>query len=156
MKSTNLPTFDIPEYNLTLDFNKPFREVLLTIERAYFLTVLRFVNHSVVGLSRHAGLERTHLYRKVRSLGIDMESYREASRLGLDKDPLVFTHGPQAPRKSLRTLRTARTRWFKRAVRYRIRNCFTRLRVQRLIRNPRPDPPFQDRPPDGGWQARLP
>lgn len=95
----NLPKFEIPEYNLTLDFNRPFREVLLAVERAYFLTVLRFVNHSVVGLSRHAGLERTHLYRKVRSLGIDMEAYREASRLGLDKDPLVFTHGPEAPRR---------------------------------------------------------
>ena len=46
----NLPKFEIPEYSLTLDFNRPFREVLLAVERAYFLTVLRFVNHSVVGL----------------------------------------------------------------------------------------------------------
>lgn len=87
---SRLPVFSIPEYNITLDFNKPFREALLDFERAYFLTVLGYVNHSVATLARHAGMERTHLYRKVRMLGINMEEYRAASRQGRDDSPLSF------------------------------------------------------------------
>ncbi len=75
-----LPIFRLPEYGLLLDFNRPFRDVLLEFERAYFTTVLDFVNYSVANLSRHAGMERTHLYRKIRQLGIDVEDMRSQAR----------------------------------------------------------------------------
>lgn len=74
-----LPVFTIPEYNLTLDFNQPYREQLLAFERAYFLTTLAHVRHSFADLSRHTCLERTHLYRKVKQLGIDVDEARAAA-----------------------------------------------------------------------------
>lgn len=91
-----LPVFELSDYNLTLDFNKTYREALLAFERAYFLTVLGHVDHSVAELSRHSGLERTHLYRKMRMLGIDMGAYREASKQGGVADPREFTHEVEA------------------------------------------------------------
>ena len=74
-----MPVFTIPEYNLTLDFNQPYREQLLAFERAYFLTTLAHVRHSFADLSRHTCLERTHLYRKVKQLGIDVDEARAAA-----------------------------------------------------------------------------
>lgn len=77
-----LPAFDIKEYGLTLDFNRPFRDALFEFERAYFRTVLMHLNQSMAELARHAGMERTHLYRKIRTLGIDVEAMREEARRG--------------------------------------------------------------------------
>lgn len=93
-----LPVYEIPDLQLRLDFNKPFREALLDFERAYFLTVLRFENLSVAGLSRHSEMERTHLYRKVRSLGLDLEAFRQAAREGCANDFSRFIKDP--PKKS--------------------------------------------------------
>lgn len=87
-----LPVFELSDYHLTLDFNQPYRDALLAFERAYFLTVLGHVGHSVSDLARHSKLERTHLYRKMKMLGIDMEAYREASKQGDITNPLEFTH----------------------------------------------------------------
>ena len=88
-----LPSFEIREYGLTLDFNRPFRDVLFDFERAYFNTVLNHLNHSMADLARHAGMERTHLYRKIRTLGLDVESMRENAR-----------KVPSTPRPSASTL----------------------------------------------------
>ena len=35
-----LPAFDIKEYGLTIDFNRPFRDMLYDFERAYFLSLI--------------------------------------------------------------------------------------------------------------------
>ena len=59
-----LPAYEMPDYGLVLDFNRPFRDQLMDFERAYFKTVLNHLNHSMAELARHAGMERTHLYRK--------------------------------------------------------------------------------------------
>ena len=75
-----LPAYEMPDYGLVLDFNRPFRDQLMDFERAYFKTVLNHLNHSMAELARHAGMERTHLYRKVRSLGINVEEMREEAR----------------------------------------------------------------------------
>lgn len=72
----HLPVFEVPAFNFTIDFNRPIRDVLIEIERAYFRTVLSHVDHSMSDLARHAGLERTHLYRKLRALGLDVENMR--------------------------------------------------------------------------------
>lgn len=77
-----MPVFEIKEYGLILDFNRPFRDVLFEFERAYFRSVLTHLNHSMADLARHAGMERTHLYRKIRSLGIDVEAMRAEARRG--------------------------------------------------------------------------
>lgn len=71
-----LPVYEIPELMLTLDFNLPHREVLLALERAYFCTLLIYYNHSVSLVAKHSNMERTHLYRKVKTLGINIEELR--------------------------------------------------------------------------------
>ncbi|MDO5530396.1 response regulator [Sutterella sp.] len=86
-----LPSFEIPEYGLTLDFNRPFRDVLFEFERAYFRTVLMHLDQSMADLSRHAGMERTHLYRKVRALGLDVEALREEARRNPQSVPASTT-----------------------------------------------------------------
>ena len=84
-----LPAFDIKEYGLTIDFNRPFRDMLYDFERAYFRTVLKHLNHSMADLARHAGMERTHLYRKIRMLGLDDEAMREEARQAPYNTPAV-------------------------------------------------------------------
>ena len=84
-----LPAFDIKEYGLTIDFNRPFRDMLYDFERAYFRTVLKHLNHSMADLARHAGMERTHLYRKIRMLGLDVEAMREEARQAPYNTPAV-------------------------------------------------------------------
>lgn len=73
---TTMPVFEIPEYSLTLDFNLPHKEAMLAFERAYFTSLLICHNNSVTAVAKHAAMERTHLYRKVRALGIDLEAMR--------------------------------------------------------------------------------
>jgi len=56
----------------------PLREAREQFERAYLQQQLERAGGSVAGLARLAGMERTHLYRKLRSLGIDPREGSEA------------------------------------------------------------------------------
>lgn len=56
-----------PELSLEL----PLREAREAFERAYLQQQLRRAEGSVAQLARLTGMERTHLYRKLRALGID-------------------------------------------------------------------------------------
>ena len=56
---------------LPIDYDRPLREARELFERTYFEYQLRKLNGSVGKVAQVAGLERTHLYRKLRSLGID-------------------------------------------------------------------------------------
>lgn len=75
-----MPVFEIKEYGLKLDYNRPFRDVLFEFERSYFRTVLMHIHQSMADLARHAGMERTHLYRKIRALGLDVDELRREAR----------------------------------------------------------------------------
>lgn len=75
-----LPVFEIPRYGITLDYNRPFRDVLFELERSYFRTVLTHMGHSMAELARHAGMERTHLYRKIRTLGLNVDGMRKEAQ----------------------------------------------------------------------------
>jgi DNA-binding NtrC family response regulator len=57
----------------------PLREARDAFERAYLLQLLKRAAGSVGKLAALAGMERTHLYRKLRDLGIDIKN---ASREG--------------------------------------------------------------------------
>jgi len=61
-------------------FDLPLREAREQFEREYLRYQLRKAGGSVGKLSESVGMERTHLYRKLRSLGIDPRS--EARRGG--------------------------------------------------------------------------
>jgi DNA-binding NtrC family response regulator len=53
------------------DFNLPLREAREQFERAYLLHQLDAAGGSVGKLSKAVGMERTHLYRKLKDLDID-------------------------------------------------------------------------------------
>lgn len=67
-----LPIVEVPDLNFTLNFNSSLRELRDSLERAYFQQVLKFYGGSVTQLAKHSALERTHLYRKLHSLGLDL------------------------------------------------------------------------------------
>lgn len=52
-------------------FNLPLREARESFERSYFQYHLKQVGGNITKLSERVGLERTHLYRKLRALGIN-------------------------------------------------------------------------------------
>ncbi|HSN70450.1 MAG TPA: helix-turn-helix domain-containing protein, partial [Steroidobacteraceae bacterium] len=49
----------------------PLREAREQFERAYLQQQLILCNGKVGQLAKRVGMERTHLYRKLRSLGVD-------------------------------------------------------------------------------------
>ena len=57
--------------NEILEYELPFREAREQFERAYLEYRLRKAGGSVSRVATAAGIERTHLYRKLRGLGID-------------------------------------------------------------------------------------
>lgn len=57
--------------NLSLSLDLPMREAREQFERVYLLYQLRKAGGSVGQLAKLTGMERTHLYRKLKSLGID-------------------------------------------------------------------------------------
>lgn len=59
------PGFDI-------DYSKPLREARDDFERAYLGNLLKQAEGSVGKLAQLCGMERTHLYRKLRDLGIEI------------------------------------------------------------------------------------
>ena len=54
-----------------IDFSLPLREARDQFERAYFSHLLEQENYSMTRVAAKAQLERTHLYRKLRQLGIE-------------------------------------------------------------------------------------
>jgi len=57
-----------------IDFSLPLREAREQFERAYLLRQLQQVGGSVGKLAKAVGMERTHLYRKLRDLGVDVKA----------------------------------------------------------------------------------
>jgi two-component system, NtrC family, nitrogen regulation response regulator NtrX len=55
----------------------PLREARVQFERAYLLQQLMLCNGKVGLLAKRVGMERTHLYRKLRSLGVDFRQISE-------------------------------------------------------------------------------
>jgi two-component system nitrogen regulation response regulator NtrX len=63
--------------NLALRHDLPLREARADFERQYLLRCLAESQGNIGDLAKHVGMERTHLYRKLRSLGIDLDKARE-------------------------------------------------------------------------------
>ena len=64
----------------THDFDLPLREARERFERAYLEHQMRISGGSVGKLAKHVGLERTHLYRKLRALGLHVKDAEAKSR----------------------------------------------------------------------------
>jgi DNA-binding NtrC family response regulator len=72
---TALSTSDAPRRTTQLDSTDlPLKTARENFERAYLLQQLRLAGGNVSQVATRAGLERTHLYRKMKSLGIDPKS----------------------------------------------------------------------------------
>lgn len=64
------PPGPLPQQNFQLD--KPLREARDEFEKAYFEYHLAHENGSMTRVAEKTGLERTHLYRKLKQLGVDL------------------------------------------------------------------------------------
>jgi DNA-binding NtrC family response regulator len=63
------------EFNLSY-IDLPLREARDLFEKAYFEYHLNQASGSMTKVAEKTGLERTHLYRKLKALGIDVGSYK--------------------------------------------------------------------------------
>lgn len=69
LTGSNIELSESGDFSLPLDL--PLREAREQFERIYLLYQLRKAGGSVGQLAKLTGMERTHLYRKLKSLGID-------------------------------------------------------------------------------------
>lgn len=65
---------EVPASAMPLPLDLPLREAREAFERAYLQHQLRLAGGRIGELARRVGMERTHLYRKLRALGIDHNS----------------------------------------------------------------------------------
>jgi two-component system, NtrC family, nitrogen regulation response regulator NtrX len=68
------PTAPPPTGAAGIDFSLPLREAREQFERMYLLRQLQEAGGSVGKLAKVVGMERTHLYRKLRDLGVDVKA----------------------------------------------------------------------------------
>jgi len=68
-------TIDSTRFNFSY-IELPLREARDLFEKAYFEYHLEQAGGSMTRVSEKTGLERTHLYRKLKALGIDVGSYK--------------------------------------------------------------------------------
>lgn len=62
---------------IELRHDLPLREARAYFEKQYLLRCLAQTQGNIGDLAKHVGMERTHLYRKLRSLDIDLDKVRE-------------------------------------------------------------------------------
>jgi len=69
--NTSMSILPVEASSFTLSFNLPLREARDAFERAYFEHHLTRENGSMTRVAEKTGLERTHLYRKLKQLGVE-------------------------------------------------------------------------------------
>jgi DNA-binding NtrC family response regulator len=70
-----LPTMPLmlgPQSEQSFDLDRPLREARDAFEKSYFEFHLAQENGSMTRVAEKTGLERTHLYRKLKQLGVDL------------------------------------------------------------------------------------
>lgn len=65
------PRIDMPASTMPIPLDLPLREAREQFERTYLQHQLRAVGGRIGELAQRVGMERTHLYRKLKSLGIE-------------------------------------------------------------------------------------
>jgi DNA-binding NtrC family response regulator len=71
--TTNVETDEIKALTLPIDLALPLREARDDFERFYFQHHMAVINSNMSKLAEISGLERTHLYRKLKQLGIKIK-----------------------------------------------------------------------------------
>jgi DNA-binding NtrC family response regulator len=80
--STMLPLAPLllgPQSEQSFDLDRPLREARDAFEKSYFEFHLAQENGSMTRVAEKTGLERTHLYRKLKQLGVDLSRNKRAS-----------------------------------------------------------------------------
>ncbi len=92
---SELPKYEVENTGIVVDFGQTLREVRESIEKAYLLCLMQREGCQMTRVAKHAGLERTHLYRKLKSL--NMEIPRSTLPAHADDDlskEALFSTGP--------------------------------------------------------------
>ena len=79
-----LPTAPLllgPQAEQSFDLDRPLREARDAFEKSYFEFHLAQENGSMTRVAEKTGLERTHLYRKLKQLGVDLTRNKRGSGL---------------------------------------------------------------------------
>lgn len=69
-----------PQSEQSFDLDRPLREARDSFEKSYFEFHLAKENGSMTRVAEKTGLERTHLYRKLKQLGVDLARGRKSSQ----------------------------------------------------------------------------
>ena len=77
LNSTNHALIANGETQIFDAYDQPLRKAREQFERGYFLYHLNRVGGNMTELANRTGMERTHLYRKLKSLNIDPKSAKE-------------------------------------------------------------------------------
>ncbi|MEO5736815.1 MAG: response regulator [Variovorax sp.] len=68
-----------PRATQSFDLDRPLRDARDGFEKAYFEFHLAMENGSMTRVAEKTGLERTHLYRKLKQLGVDLSRGRRSA-----------------------------------------------------------------------------
>jgi len=68
-----------PQAQQTFNLDSPLREARDDFEKAYFEYHLAKESGSMTRVAEKTGLERTHLYRKLKQLGVDLARAKRGS-----------------------------------------------------------------------------
>jgi DNA-binding NtrC family response regulator len=79
LPTTLLPLGPLPDQSFNLD--RPLREARDAFERSYFEFHLARENGSMTRVAERTGLERTHLYRKLKQLGVDLSRNKRSGAI---------------------------------------------------------------------------
>ena len=70
--ASSIPLLLGPQPEQSFDLDRPLREARDAFEKSYFEFHLAQENGSMTRVAEKTGLERTHLYRKLKQLGVDL------------------------------------------------------------------------------------
>ena len=68
-----------PQAEQSFDLDRPLREARDAFEKSYFEFHLAKENGSMTRVAEKTGLERTHLYRKLKQLGVDLSRNKRSA-----------------------------------------------------------------------------
>jgi DNA-binding NtrC family response regulator len=77
----NAPLMLGPQAEQSFDLDRPLREARDAFEKSYFEFHLAQENGSMTRVAEKTGLERTHLYRKLKQLGVDLSRNKRGGAL---------------------------------------------------------------------------
>jgi DNA-binding NtrC family response regulator len=78
-QSAPVPALMGPQSEQSFELDRPLREARDAFEKSYFEFHLAKENGSMTRVAEKTGLERTHLYRKLKQLGVDLSRNKRGS-----------------------------------------------------------------------------